>query len=354
MLHQFEEWKKKVCFRYIPFAQKFMPCAACSQLSMMKISTTFNRVDPDVARWCEQAESKSFGDMTRREFAEHMTDLYGSWTMSSTPLALPQWWQRFEPFCVMVSLPSGQTRIIEVSRVTLVEELKVTLAEREGLDVDDAQYMVLWQDDRVLLNKQVLQVDEHKRLKATNIVRFNTFGGGKRGRVAGSKGGNKEEKLEEIAEHLGLAVVRVANSYLHTAPTDEMMNSIMLKMREIQAGVRLSDQVLAGMSEADMTSISASLLSTNGEKKVMDFAKIAFASEFRAINEFRKVLSTLESGLVGVAEMMLVNDFPNRDASGVISWESLSKAVLEATARRGVAVGRAQAAATPAVGAPLD
>jgi hypothetical protein len=180
-------------------------------------------------------------------------------------------------------------------------------------------------------------------------------GGGKRARVAGSKGGNKEEKIEEIAEHLGLTVVRVANSYLHTAPTDEMNNNIMQKMREIQAGVRISDQVLAGMSEADMTSISASLLSTNGEKKVTDFAKIAFANEFRAINELRKVLSTLESGMVGLAEMMLVNDFPKSDGSGVISWESLSQAVLAATARRGVAVGRAQAAAaaTPAVGAPL-
>ena len=158
-------------------------------------------------------------------------------------------------------------------------------------------------------------------------------GGGKRARTGATGAMNKQTRLDETFETIGMSGLRLQASPFRHPVMDQVVHRITGFVQAIQDKQEVIPGILAGLSDEDIVEAQAAILLSNPERRASKLAKLFFRRELDNFAEVKKLMGHLEGMMDEIVVACLTGDYS--EADGCISWEKFGKQLLTVENNRG-------------------
>lgn len=227
---------------------------------------------------------------------------------------------------------NGESKTIEVKNSATVKDLRDTIAQKflSGMTKKQVKKMRLLLNNNNDLCEAPRKTVKGLHLSDTDVfhIQLGIVGGGKRGfSTASDKGFTKADRIYDIKETVGSALLRVSSNNGATPAITDLANAFSAIIETIDTNpsnvfAKLTEQ----LDKTTLLEMSGALTSNNPQTKISSMTSIIFKEKIDTLKEVKKQMKMVEGCLSPCVEGMLVAQFG--DPAGNISWMDLSKFII--------------------------
>ena len=177
----------------------------------------------------------------------------------------------------------------------------------------------------------------------TAYIQLKLKGGGKRG-VGGKSKVNKESKVKELTEKVGITLLRIGAGN----PPDfiqRIVNNIVALKAQLVREPDLIMQGLRTLTPEQTKMLQVGLGASHSYMRVSAVVKALYPTEHLQLEEVGKLINYLNEAMVGFVELCIMSHYGNDD--GTMQWAKLSSDLVEIVSKKS-ARGDVPSGANPA------